>query len=65
MLAKRPWLILANKMDLPEAAENVKHLKVRFPKIKIIPVSAHDGTGIEELKKELLKRVHGPAAKKA
>ncbi len=65
MLAKRAWLILANKMDLPEAAENVKHLKVRFPKIKIIPVSAHDGSGIDDLKKELLKRVHGAAAKKA
>lgn len=64
MLAKRPWLILANKMDLPEAAENVAHLKTRFPKVKIIPVSAHDGSGIDALKAELLKRVHGPAAKK-
>ena len=62
-LAKRPWLILANKMDLPEAAENVAHIKAKFPKIKIIPVSAHDGTGLDELKKELLKRVHGPAKK--
>ena len=64
MLAKRPWLILANKMDLPEAAENLVHLKARFPKVKILPVSAHDGTGIDALKAELLKRVHGPAAKK-
>ena len=63
MLAKRPWLILANKMDLPEAAENMAQIKVRFPKIKVIPVSAHDGSGIEDLKKELLKRVHGPAKK--
>ncbi|HEX2747380.1 MAG TPA: GTPase, partial [Verrucomicrobiales bacterium] len=64
MLAKRPWLILANKTDLPEAAENIKHIKARFPKIKLIPVSAHDGTGIDALKADLLKRVHGPAAKK-
>lgn len=65
MLAKRPWLILANKMDLPGAAENLVHIKARFPKIKVIPVSAHDGSGIDALKAELLKRVHGPAAKKA
>jgi GTP-binding protein len=64
MLAKRPWLILANKTDLPEAAEHIKYIKTRFPKIKIIPVSAHDGNGIEALKAELLKRVHGAAAKK-
>ena len=46
-LAKRPWCILANKMDLPGAAENLAHLKTRFPKVKIMPVSAHDGTGID------------------
>ncbi len=64
MLAKRPWLILANKTDLPEAAENIKYIKARFPKIKVIPVSAHDGSGIDAIKADLLKRVHGPAAKK-
>lgn len=60
-LAKRTWLILANKMDLPGAEENLAHLKARFPKVKVIPVSAHDGRGLDELKKELLKRVHGKA----
>ncbi len=58
-LGKRPWLILANKMDLPGAEENMAQLKARFPKVKVIPVSAHDGRGLDELKKELLKRVHG------
>jgi len=62
-LAKRPWLILANKMDLPGAEENLAHIKARFPKVKVIPVSAHDGRGLDDLKKELLKRVHGPAKK--
>jgi GTP-binding protein len=65
LLAKRPWLILANKTDLPEAAENIKHIKTRFPKIKVIPVSAHDGSGLDALKADLLKRVHGTAAKAA
>ncbi|RYD27116.1 MAG: GTPase ObgE, partial [Verrucomicrobiaceae bacterium] len=35
VLAKRPWLVIANKMDLPEAAENLKNFKQRFPRIKI------------------------------
>ena len=65
LLAKRPWLIVANKMDLPEAQENIAHIKARFPRIKIIPVSAHDGSGLDALKSELHKRVHGSAPKKA
>ena len=65
LLAKRPWLILANKSDLPEAAENLTAIKARFPRIKVIPVSALDGTGIDALKAELLKRVHAAPRKKA
>lgn len=64
MLAKRPWMILANKADLPEAVEYTVQIKARFPKIKVLPVSAHDGSGIDALKAELLKRVHSPAAAK-
>ncbi len=63
LLAKRPWLILANKMDLPGAEEYLAQIKARFPKVKVIPVSAHDGSGLDDLKKELLKRVHGPTKK--
>jgi GTP-binding protein len=61
ILAKRPWLVIANKMDLPEAAENLKNFKQRFPKVKILPISAETGEGIEAVRKELFKRVHGKA----
>jgi GTPase len=64
-LSKQPWFIVANKVDLPEAAEHITHLKARFPKIKIIPISASEGTGIPALKKELLQRVHPPEKKGA
>ncbi len=60
-LAKRPWIILANKTDLPEAADNLAAIKARFPKIKVLPVSAQEGDGIAALKTELFKRVHGSA----
>ncbi len=63
-LAKRPWMILANKTDLPEAEENLRLLKVQYPKVKILPVSAHDGNGLDGLKAELHKRVHGTAPAK-
>ena len=56
-LAKFPWKILANKMDLPESAQNLEYLKQRFPKIEVIPISAQEGEGLEDLKKLLCEEV--------
>jgi GTP-binding protein len=53
LLSQRPWFVIANKMDLPNAPENLNALRKKFPKIDIIPVSAAKGEGIEELKKRL------------
>jgi len=50
LLAERPWMIVANKMDLPDAKENLKVLKRRFSKIKVIPISAEQGEGLDKLK---------------
>ena len=52
-LAKRQWMIIANKMDLPEAEENLKILQTRFPNIEILPISAQDETGLDVLKARL------------
>jgi Obg family GTPase CgtA len=52
-LSERPWLIVANKMDLPESAAYLEALKDRFPKQEIFPLSADTGEGIESLKKRL------------
>ena len=52
-LSSRQWLVVANKMDLPDAERNLKALQERFPKTKIIPTSAAKGEGIAELKKTL------------
>jgi GTP-binding protein len=52
-LSERPWFIVANKMDLPDAEENLKALRKKFPKIEIVPISAAQGEGIEDLKKKL------------
>ncbi|MGY8687375.1 MAG: Obg family GTPase, partial [Verrucomicrobiales bacterium] len=53
LLAKRPWIVIANKMDLPEFEENLKHFKTRFPKVDVLPISAANGDGIPELKEYL------------
>ncbi|MEY2546348.1 MAG: GTPase [Verrucomicrobiota bacterium] len=52
-LSQRRWFIVANKMDLPDAQENLSILQKRFAKIDILPVSAAKGEGIDELKKKL------------
>jgi GTP-binding protein len=54
-LSARPWFVVANKMDLPEAKENLQVLRKRFGKIEVVPVSAAKGEGIDELKKMLVQ----------
>jgi len=55
LLSQRPWFVIANKMDLPGAEENLSGLRQKFPKIDIVPISAAKGEGIEELKKKLAR----------
>jgi GTP-binding protein len=56
-LGERPWLVVANKMDLPEAAENLAVFRARFPKLTVVPISAEAGTGIEALRETLKARL--------
>jgi GTP-binding protein len=55
LLSQRPWFVIANKMDLPGAEENLSGVRKKLPKIDIVPISAAKGEGIEELKKKLEK----------
>ena len=55
LLSQRPWFVIANKMDLPCAEENLSGVRKKFPKIDIVPISAAKGEGIEELKKKLAR----------
>lgn len=52
-LARFPWKIIANKMDLDGAAENLEIFRNRFSKIDIIPISADTGLGLDDLKQVL------------
>ena len=56
-LSARNWFVVANKMDLPDAKENLKAIQERFPKVQILPISAAEGKGIDALKQELAARI--------
>lgn len=57
MLSSRPWLVVANKMDLPNTKQNLERLRERFPKVSIVPISAAKGEGIDTLKEALSGKI--------
>src|SRR5213596_996089 len=57
-LSERPWFVVANKMDLPQAKENLRDFQKRFPQRTIVPISAKEGRGISELKRLLGEWMH-------
>jgi len=56
-MAKRPWIIVANKMDLEGAEENLAQLKQRFPKVDIIATCAELEEGLDDLRDLLQEKV--------
>ena len=65
-LLKKPRLVAANKMDLPEAAAKLKQFK-RKHRVDVFEISCLREDGLTDLKLELLQRVrHGgkPAKKR-
>jgi GTP-binding protein len=56
MIAKKPEIIVANKMDMPDAVKNYKKYASKF-KTKPIPISALAQTGLDELAKALFKKL--------
>ena len=57
-LAKKPELIIANKMDLPNASENLKNFKKEFPDLEVVEVSAMNLTGIDDMIVKLADMVY-------
>lgn len=52
-LARFPWKVVANKMDLDNAAANLEAFRHRFPKVDVIPISADLETGLDDLRQML------------
>lgn len=55
-LSQKPQIIVANKMDLPQAKENLKKFKSKIKKT-IIPISAKEKKGLEALVSILSKKI--------
>ena len=56
-LLKKPRIVAANKMDVPEAKTHLGKFKRRYKTVDVIEISCLTGEGVDKLKKELLKRV--------
>lgn len=56
-LAKKEQIIVMNKMDCPEAKDNIKAFKKKLPRKKIVEISASTGEGIDKFLRELHKRL--------
>ena len=57
LLSKRRAVVVANKMDLEGAEENLKRFRGKHRAVKVVPVSAARGEGLAELKLVLGKLV--------
>ena len=58
-LAERPYAVVANKMDLPEAAGHLRRF-IEETGEQPIPVCAETGEGAEEVKVALRRHFHAP-----
>lgn len=54
VLATRPQIVAANKMELPEAEENLKRFRNRYPEVAVHEISAATGQGLKNLMREVL-----------
>ena len=51
----KPAVVVANKMEAPEAEEKLNALKDNFPELTIVPTSLKLGYGVNELPKQLFE----------
>jgi len=57
VLANRPQIVVANKMDMPDSQKNLEELKKKLPDVVIVPLTAIIAEGIDELLKEIEKLI--------
>ena len=56
-LLEKPRLVVANKMDIADAAGHLAKFRRRYKSADVLEISCLTGQGLDKLKKELLKRV--------
>ena len=48
-LARKPEIVIANKMDLPKADINLKNFKKKYPKLDVVEISALNNKGLDNM----------------
>ena len=48
-LKNKHQIVVANKMDLPNALENLEKFKEKYKDIKVLPISTYNNEGIDEM----------------
>ncbi|MDR2396923.1 MAG: GTPase ObgE [Puniceicoccales bacterium] len=59
-LVKKPRFVIANKMDLSEAIENLNVFKSKIQDVPILPISCYSGSGLKELRTYLFTHAGSP-----
>lgn len=62
-LVEKPAILVANKMDLPEAKKNLARFKKKV-KERVMEISASTGQGVPRLLERVLKELNRPGQKK-
>lgn len=57
LLASKSRILVATKLDLPEAAERVEEFRSLFPEETVHAISVFSGEGLDELKEALYRQV--------
>ena len=52
-LIKKPQIVIANKMDMPDAAENLIKFKKKLPNVEVFEMSGITGEGIDKVVNKL------------
>jgi len=56
-IARQNYLMLANKIDLPSAKENLGRLSAQFPQTSVLPISALYNLGFKEVRAYVARNV--------
>jgi GTP-binding protein len=64
-LLERPQLVVANKMDEPQAEANLKAFKRRVRKVPVLPISAAFDQGINKFRKQIREAVEAMESKES
>jgi GTP-binding protein len=54
-LSAKPHLVLANKMDLVQASDNLAAFRTCYADVEVLPISALEGLGLDELLGRILE----------